>query len=436
MIIKSLQLTHFRCFRSLELEFHPTLTVLIAENGSGKTTVLDGIAIALDEIVRYHADKKSNSPWRSVLHRKDVRLGKESATVAAAVLADREFTFEWSDSIEIQGPDKTQHSSGKRPEQLLQYLDRNWRGETLDDAPLVVFYRAHRAFRDLADSGKFRLKAFEPKNAFESALDASAGSDAIQHWYYQIENEEAREKANRRDFDYQDPRLRSVREAVKTMIPQALGMGFEPGTTGLSIFWDQPGDDSDDPIEGFPGTLFLDQLSDGYRTLLSVVMDLAVRLVIANPDRDNPLHAQCVVMIDEIDLHLHPRLQQTVIPSLQKTFPNAQFIVSTHSAEAVTTAKQENIRILSCGKVRQCPSPTYGAKASDVVRDVMGLPGLRPENEIGTAFAELFEALEASDPDRARELLEIVKAWDPGRNDSDITRAELILRRIEKLKPS
>src|SRR5690606_14695483 len=122
---------------------------------------------------------------------------------------------------------------------------------------------------------------------------------SIHHWLYQVENEELREKSKRRDFDYEDPRLQAVRQAIRSMIPEVMQIGFEAGAEGLSIEW-KPDDGAE------PDRLFLNQLSDGYRTVLSLVMDLAVRLVMANPSTAKPLKAECVAMIDEIDLHLHP----------------------------------------------------------------------------------------------------------------------------------
>ena len=379
MILKSIQINNFRCFTSLAVDFHEKLTVLIAENGNGKTTILDAAAIALDEIVRFHAGGRANMASRFILTRSDVRLGNESATVAAAIQTDLGFLLEWSDSVEIEGPDKIRHSSGKRPDELKQYLDRQWRGESLDDAPLVVFYQANRAFRQPIDSKKFLLRTFEPKHAFENALDASAGSETIQHWFYQIESEEAREKAKRRDFSYEDPRLKAVRQAVTTMIPEVNAIGFEAGFAGLTVFWNQPNNDPDDPLDGLPGLLFLNQLSDGYRTLLAMVMDLAVRLVIANPERADPLNAQCVVMVDEIDLHLHPRLQQRIIGDLTRTFPGVQWILTTHSPQVLSTVRPESIRILRGGEVF-CGQGlhSFGVQSNRILTEIMGVAA-RPE---------------------------------------------------------
>jgi len=73
------------------------------------------------------------------------------------------------------------------------------------------------------------------------------------------------------------------------------------------------------------------QLSDGYKTLLGLVIDLSMRMGLANPHLDDPLSAEAVVMIDEVDLHLHPSWQRRVLADLLRTFSNTQFILTTHS---------------------------------------------------------------------------------------------------------
>lgn len=85
------------------------------------------------------------------------------------------------------------------------------------------------------------------------------------------------------------------------------------------------------------------QLSSGFRTMLAVAMDLARRMAALNPHMENPTESPGVVLIDEIDLHLHPRWQQLVIKGLVEAFPNVQFIMSTHSPQVLTTLREENI---------------------------------------------------------------------------------------------
>ena len=89
--------------------------------------------------------------------------------------------------------------------------------------------------------------------------------------------------------------------------------------------------------------LIVDQLSDGEKCLLATVGDLARRLAIASPDSASPLQERGVVLIDEVDLHLHPRWQRRVVPALQRTFPNCQFIVTTHSPQVLSHVKEEAV---------------------------------------------------------------------------------------------
>lgn len=418
MIIKNIQLSNFRCFKSLTLDFHPKLTVLIAENGNGKTAVLDSIAIAMDEVVKFFVRASSRSASRAILQRNDVRLGKDFASVAITVEVSNESVLEWTDSVSIEGPDKINHSSGKRPDELINHLERQWRGETLGDAPLVVFYKANRAFRQQIDSSKFRLTSFDPRKAFEMALDAASDLEAVQHWFFQVETEEAREKAKLKDFNYEDKRLKGVRHAVREMIPNVESLGFEPGDTKLSIFWN-PLFADDDAISHFPGLLSLQQLSDGYRTLLAMVMDLATRLVLANPDRDDPLDAQAIVLVDEIDLHLHPRLQQKVVSDLTRIFSNIQWVFTSHSPQVLSTVRPESIRILSNGEaITPEGAHTFGVQSHRVLNDIMGVSA-RPEIQVMEEMKKrVMDQIQESPGETGglpemRELVEILGSDDP-----------------------
>jgi predicted ATP-binding protein involved in virulence len=127
-------------------------------------------------------------------------------------------------------------------------------------------------------------------------------------------------------------------------------------------------------------TLELIQLSDGYRNLLALVLDFARRLAQAHPNWPNPLEAPGILLIDEIELHLHPKWQQTIIPKLRTVFPNTQIIAATHSPEVLTTVWRESIHLLgSDHAIEQIPADvgTFGAESSRVLQEVFG-PHIRP----------------------------------------------------------
>jgi predicted ATP-binding protein involved in virulence len=140
-------------------------------------------------------------------------------------------------------------------------------------------------------------------------------------------------------------------------------------------------------------------------------------------------------MVDEIDLHLHPVWQQTVVPSFRRAFPNTQFILSTHSPQVLTTVGAEKIFIVESAGVRPCPAPTYGARSSDVVAEVLGLKSLRPpDNEIAKKISALFQALDSGALAEAKQLRAELESWSKGYPEPDLARADLLIRRLEHQK--
>ncbi len=143
-------------------------------------------------------------------------------------------------------------------------------------------------------------------------------------------------------------------------------------------------------------TLSVLQLSQGEKSLLALVADIARRLVLLNPSLDDPLAGNGIVLIDEVDLHLHPEWQQSVIPNLLKTFPNIQFIMTTHSPQVVTTVHDECLRILENGKIYNAPKGSKGAESSRMLKRVFGVD-VRPPNDSYTKDLAEYKSLVYSD---------------------------------------
>jgi predicted ATP-binding protein involved in virulence len=176
--------------------------------------------------------------------------------------------------------------------------------------------------------------------------------------------------------------------------------------------------------------LTLNQLSAGYRNMLALVMDFARRLAQANPHLENPLEAEAILMIDELDLHLHPTWQQKIIPDLRKVFPNTQIIATTHSPEIVTTVDHNQVWILEDYQIKPCPYLTKGMKSSDIVRYVLGLQNLRPDTEESRKLTALFQAIDNENLEEAKRLQQELQEWEFF--DADMTRADMQIRRLER----
>jgi predicted ATP-binding protein involved in virulence len=247
-------------------------------------------------------------------------------------------------------------------------------------------------------------------------------------WVYLRENAELRAQvADQRGGHEEFPDLRAVRQALSSTIEGVERIYFDGNPPRLMVGLRESG--------GELHAMELAQLSDGYRNLLALVLDFARRLAQAHPMWPNPLEAPGILVIDEIELHLHPRWQQTVIPSLRATFPNTQLIVTTHSPAVLTTVKREQIHLLgSDHRFESIPADvgTYGAESSRVLAEVFGAH-VRPPT-IGTVenlrtYLGLIEERQ-NDTEQARTLRVGLEA-DLGSSDPDLRRADV---RIAQLK--
>ena len=175
----------------------------------------------------------------------------------------------------------------------------------------------------------------------------------------------------------------------------------------------------------------LNQLSDGYKGTVSLVADIAYRMAVLNPQLLDRVLEETpgVVLIDEVDLHLHPAWQQRVLSDLRSIFPNVQFIVSTHAPAVIQSVQSENIRILMDDSVLAPGSEVYGKDIRSLVQEIMGVYGRPPEVE--KQFQEFYEALAQKEFERAEAILDKL---DVLRNyhDPDIAsgRAKLKLERL------
>lgn len=320
--------------------------------------------------------------------------------------------------------------------QLNSYFKAIWdeirttSSQALIPLPAVAYYRARRRVNGMPELGDIFKSAPGRTEAFVNALDAGANFASMCQWLYLRENEELRAQASRRGGEQAEfPDLRAVRQALKAAIPGVERVYFDGSPPRLMVDLRGP--------EGVLQTMELSQLSDGYRNMLALFLDFARRLVQANPYWPNPLEAPGILLIDEIELHLHPRWQQTVIPSLCSAFPNTQLIVSTHSPAVLTTVRREHVHLLtSSHQIEYLPDEvgTYGAENSRVLAEVFGTHPRPPNIEITTKLRHYLGLIERRDngTDEARQLRnELESAL--GTSDPDLRRADLRIRQIAAL---
>ncbi len=324
--LKQLSLRNFRLFGEKEqlLKFNSgkNVTVLVGNNGCGKSSILDAIAISISTFT-------SNFPGQSIKQFKesDVHI-TEDEDYGDYLQVESVFETSYNGDIDIlryrQGNSKAPEGVLKNVNSYAELLMAKINKEENCVLPVVAYYGTGRGQIKAPERKRDFKKAFTRWDAYTGALDACANFRQFIEWFDLMEDEERREKESRRDWDYKSKPLESVRKALTTFVGDKFSnprMMIHP----LRFVMDES--IGEDKIR----QLRIEQLSDGYKIVTAMVADIASRMAEANPDMDDPLQSNGIVLIDEVDLHLHPKWQRTIIGNLIKTFPNIQFIVSTHS---------------------------------------------------------------------------------------------------------
>ena len=411
MKIQSIDIAGFRGISDLSLDFSEGINVLAGINGVGKSAVLDCTAILLSRLIgrirssagtgRFFSESDINNDVRET--RNSIEVHFQGKTVQWSVTKGRKGRRKQS----ITGLEELRTHVGSLHSELEE-------DESLT-LPLAVYYPVNRAVLDIPLRIRTRHR-FDRLTAYDQALSESWRNFRIFfEWFRQredLENERRLEKPR-----FRDHQLRAVRTATEFMLPGFRNLKVRRSPLRMVI--EKEGEE-----------LLVDQLSDGEKCALAMVGDLARRMAIANPHLEEPLVAEAVVLIDEIDLHLHPAWQRTLPSTLEKTFPNSQFLLSTHSPAILGHLDPNSIWMLertSCGIEAKRPSQAYGQTVDRVLEDIMNVPA-RP-TEIGERLVKLFLAIEQGKLKKAERILHELK--DEIGIDPDLVKADVLIRRKE-----
>lgn len=407
MRLKKITLNNFRCFESFEVTLHPRLTVFVGENGAGKTAILDGIATALTPVLNYLSSANQRLTGRGIAD-SDFRVepakgrsGKERWKLAdfAQVIAETDDGLKWDywrpSGAKGQEP-KAKYGLSELKARL-QAISGSYDSSSPALTPVFAYFGAKRGYIEVPERLRESKENYAyPTSALIGALDSLSDFKELLKWFDREEADELRANKGLASDDYVPSlALDAVRETIKTLLD---GAYQNPSFNRDHKFVVEPSDG------GAP--LMVTQLSQGYQSMLALGVDFARRLVLANghmdygnlnsvavaleelktlgwPDDNTeslpvvpPLIAPAIMLVDEIDLHLHPSWQQRVLDDLMRAFPSTQFIVTTHSPQVISTVRQENIRVFSTdtdGKIvaTEPLANPYGQPSGDVLQSVM-----------------------------------------------------------------
>jgi len=255
-------------------------------------------------------------------------------------------------------------------------------------------------FINLVEGAESRIDKIEP-------LDLKSLSTEMKSISYAIKFVEAIERSSK------DKQLTAVRQAITNFMPNFSNLRVRRKPKLHMLI-----DKDNSPLD-------VSQLSQGEKSLMALVGDIARRLAILNPGSSNPLEGRGIVVIDEVDMHLHPQWARKIVAQLTNTFPNCQFILSTHSPLAISECKDILIYSLEDGQLTEIPSQ-YGQDANSVLLEVMDTD-IR-NSDVALALGDLSDHIQDGRFDAAQTLLENLQNDLPDGN-IELAKARIMLRK-------
>lgn len=403
MKIDFLEIDNFRNIERQKIVFEGrNFVVLIGDNGSGKTSILEAITKAFVPVLRAVSNEAVK---KCDLTNHDVREGAYGTAVSIGASLDGEqyvWTNKRRDSSKVPSVNASEQK-GQMQNDLKALKAKYAECVEKKKLPLVLYYGTDRIIREVPQRG--HIKSFDVADALRNCFD---NANYFRDFYDWFKTEEDIELRRHRDHPgYENPKLNCVRKALERMIKGYKNLRIELAPSRMVLT----------NAEGID--LQIDQLSGGYKAVLSVVADIAKRMSIANPASENPLEEEAVILIDELDLHLHPKWQKTIVEDLKRTFPNCQFIISTHSPFIIQSLSAEELFDISAMHYA-AESGSYNGWSIEAIQEQK--MGVEPRTAAFNERLEAFSfAMDEENYTKAKELYrELKKMVNPKSHENKI----------------
>ena len=418
MKLRKLELIDFRGVSNADFIFDMKSAVFFGINGVGKSSVLRSINLLYANIINKTVNRKGLRQQYNI-ELDDIRYGRPSTIIRG------EFMLKHSDNA-IGYERGMERKTGKRThskaglEHIVSEIQNAYSNDSIqDNIPIFVNYGTNRLVLDIP----LRIRThheFDIYSAYEKAIENRIDFRTFFEWYRNQEDIENAKKVETKDFDYEDHSLCAVRKAITAMMPGFCNLHIARKPRLAMV------------VEKEGIKLNVSQLSDGEKCVLAMFGDLAKRLAIANPQMDNPLLGDGVVLIDEIELHMHPSWQRMILGVLRETFPNIQFIITTHSP-IVLNEIDDNYKVFFLnhdgdGVSILDFSRLDGFDINYILEEFMGTKSRNRKTE--DLVRSIYNSVEGGDLDRAREGISELKDLT-NENNEDVIMAEMLMKRKE-----
>jgi hypothetical protein len=414
MRVTRLTVTNLRAIQRAEFHFQSGFNLIVGVNGVGKTSVLDALCASLSPIVKYMNRLRGKVDSLLV---EDIRIGADVMTLECGVqVSGGEYSYLIHMPRESSVPQEKK--SGMPREQVHETPAKS---EFVGEAPQVA--------TGMEPSGLPLAVLFSTRRAVPSERGpskASAGGNVLAAFADAFSNRELQLGQFAAWI-----RVQEVLKVENSAVGRVLGAfedavsRFLPGYSNLRV---SGGGRPALLIDRGATTIRVRQLSDGERGTLALVLDLTRRLSQANPKIPDPAaNAEAIVLIDELDLHLHPKWQRLIVKNLTTAFPKCQFIATTHSPQVIGEVQHDRIQIIADGEVYS-PTHSFGVDSSRVLEEIME-SGTRTA-PVQDLLSRLSRAIGDGDHVAAETLLGQLSTTI-GEDDPEVTRLRTLLEFVK-----
>lgn len=415
MRINKLRLRNFRCFENLEMHLNPKCNILTGINGAGKSTILDALAVALGAYLSGFDNIKSSSILAEDVHCQMISAGSRiESQEQFPVEVYAEATVEevdggagvsgkiiaWQRELNGKGR-RTTYGNVKHIADYAREMQEKVRaGRTGCVLPLTAYYGTGRLWLQKRNRTPHQKgEKLNRQMGYMDCIAAQSNEKQMMQWFEDMTYIQLQEGEPLAELEAVKKALRECYLSADASITDAK-FTYEVKSHELVIYIYR-----NNEIEKFPVRM----LSDGEKGIISLVADIAYRMALLNPDLlDRILETPGIVLIDEIDLHLHPAWQKKIVGDLTRIFPNIQFVMTTHSPSVLANVPGETVWILDHYQLYQPQGTTYGRTVEEILLGVMDV-NVRPDDIL--ELQKNFDlAIDTGDFDMAQKQLNKMRA--------------------------
>lgn len=452
MEVKTITLQNIGRFDRLDIPLAPledyksNVTVFVGNNGSGKTSILKSLSTSLSWLVsRIQSESGKGSPIPELV----IKNGTPSAAIDINILnsvtgsppkkgiglLDDNY-FSWRIAKTRKGRKGIHRSDYSGVNGLADHYRTRLSKNEKTSLPLMAFYSVERVVIDIPL--KIRDKhTFLQLDGYDKSLSQGVDFRRFFEWFREREDTENEStlsddvleqirtllktdketwaKLNKFRVESKDRQLTAVRSAIYKFMPEFSNLRVRRKPR-LHMSIDKSG-----------APLNVAQLSQGEKSLMALIGDIARRLAVMNPGIEDPLRGDGIVLIDEVDMHLHPQWQRSIIEQLTTTFPNCQFVLTTHSPLVISDRKNILTYLINEDDVEPL-RPLYGEDANTVLMEIMDTD-IR-NAEVNKKLNDALDAIHDSNIGEAKRLIQELGEDLPAGN-LELSKAKLLLRKKE-----